>query len=298
MSQIFKAGFVNLIGRPNVGKSTLMNALMGEKLSITTPKAQTTRHRIGGILNADDYQIVFSDTPGIIKPAYELQKAMMHFVYEALEDGDIILYITDQPEPNPNKQELLIWEAIGKSTTPVLVILNKIDLIGQEKAISGCKFWNQQLKTEHVIPVSALHQANTGAVLEKILDLLPEHPPFFPVDEISDKNERFFAAEIIREKIFLNYQQEIPYSAEVVIMDFKEEDAIIKIRSEIYVERTTQKGILIGKGGESIKKVGIEARKDLEKFFNKKVFLEQYVRVEPDWRKKLNKLSRFGYRSS
>lgn len=298
MSQIFKAGFVNIIGRPNVGKSTLMNALMGEKLSITTPKAQTTRHRVSGILTTENYQVVFSDTPGIIKPAYELQKAMMHFVYEALEDGDIILYITDQSEPNPNKQELLIWEAIGKSTTPVLVILNKIDLIGQEKAISGCKFWNQQLKTEHVIPVSALHQANTGAVLEKILDLLPEHPPFFPVDEISDKNERFFAAEIIREKIFLNYQQEIPYSAEVVIMDFKEEDAIIKIRSEIYVERTTQKGILIGKGGESIKKVGIEARKDLEKFFNKKVFLEQYVRVEPDWRKKLNKLSRFGYRSS
>lgn len=289
----FKSGFVTIIGKPNAGKSTLMNLLVGEKLSIVTSKAQTTRHRILGIVNGEDFQIVYSDTPGIIKPSYELQKSMMSFVSSSLEDADVVLLVTDIKE-DFDEEEVL--EKIKNSNAKVIVLLNKIDLSNEEEIEAKKKHWNDLINPHVIIPISALKDINVSSIHETILTNLPIHPPYYDKDALTDKPERFFAAEVIREKIFLFYKQEIPYSTEVVIADFKETDTIIRMRAEIYVERITQKGILIGKGGESLKKVGIEARKDLEKFFGKQVHLEQYVRVEPDWRKREGVLRKFGYK--
>jgi GTP-binding protein Era len=291
----FKAGFVSILGKPNVGKSTLLNSLIGEKLSITTSRAQTTRQRIMGILNGPGYQVVYSDTPGIIKPAYELQKAMMSLVHKSLEDADLVLYITDQIDKEPDDSENLVLEHIQRENIPLLVVLNKSDLFKKDEILQGISWWKQKLNTEQVIPVSALKSLNTEKIFSEIIKMIPEHPAYFPEDELSDKSERFFAAEIIREKIFLNYRQEVPYSTEVAVVGFKESEEIIRISAEIFVERQSQKGIIIGKKGEMLKKVGIEARKDLEAFFGKQVFLEQFVKVEPDWRKKPAKLSKFGY---
>jgi GTP-binding protein Era len=293
-----KAGFVSILGKPNAGKSTLMNALVGEKLSIITSKAQTTRHRIMGIVNGDDFQIVYSDTPGIIEPKYELQKAMMRFVSFSLEDADLILSvsdITEKPSESGQEEEDIAIRRIRKTNAPVIVVINKVDLVKQEEVTAKMKYWKEKLNPKEVVPVSALEKYNIEKLFDLILASLPEHPAYFGKDELTDKPERFFAAEIIREQIFLHYDQEIPYSTEVVITDFKDKKDIIAIRSEIYVERDSQKGIIIGKKGEMLKKIGIEARKEMENFFGKKIFLEQYVKVEPDWRKKENKLRRFGY---
>lgn len=287
-----KAGFVSIIGKPNAGKSTLMNALVGERLSIITSKAQTTRHRIMGILSGEDFQIVYSDTPGILDPQYGLQKAMMKFVNASLEDADVILWVADIFE---KYEEDAVLSKLSTTDIPVFLILNKIDLAKGSQVMDKVNYWKEQIKVKEVIPVSALENLNIEQVLQAIMDNLPEHPAFFPKEELTDKPERFFAAEIIREKIFLNYKKEVPYSCEVVVSEFKDEPDIIRIRAEIYVERKSQKGIVIGKGGESLKKVGTEARLDMEKFFNKKVFLETHVKVEPDWRKEELKLSRFGY---
>ncbi len=295
--QKHKAGFVNILGKPNVGKSTLMNALMGERLSIITSKAQTTRHRIMGILNGDDYQIVYSDTPGILNPAYELHKAMMRFVDSALEDADVMLFMTDVYEQFSEEDKYLneIIKRINDSTTTVIFLLNKIDQKSEQEVDLKLEQWKGIVKATKYLPISALHAANLKELFETIIENLPEHPAYFPKDEMTDKSERFFAAEILREKIFLNYKKEVPYSSEVVIAEFKESEDIIRIRAEIYVERRTQRSILIGKNGEALKKVGTEARLDMEAFFGKKVFLEQYVRVEEDWRKSSTKLNRFGY---
>ncbi|KOY87903.1 GTPase Era [bacterium 336/3] len=287
-----KAGFVNIIGKPNAGKSTLMNALMGEKLSIITSKAQTTRHRITGVLTGEDYQIVYSDTPGIIDPKYPLQKAMMNFVQQSLEDADILLWVIDATDPEA--QDLVI-EKIKRANTNLVIGLNKIDLVAQEKAQEIMSFWQKEFPNMSIVPISALNKFNTDVLLEKIKDALPEHPAYYDNDTLTDKSERFFASEIIREKIFLYYDQEIPYSTETVITSFKETETIIRIQAEIIVERDSQKGILIGKGGKSLKKVGVEARKDMEAFFGKQVHLEQFVKVEKDWRKQERQLSRFGY---
>jgi len=287
-----KAGFVNIIGKPNAGKSTLMNALMGEKLSIITSKAQTTRHRITGILTGEDYQIVYSDTPGIIDPKYPLQKAMMNFVQQSLEDADILMWVIDATDPEA--QDLVI-EKVKRANTNLVIALNKIDLVTQEKSQEIINFWQNQFPEMSIVPISALNKFNTELLLEKIKNALPEHPAYYDEDTLTDKSERFFASEIIREKIFLYYDQEIPYSSEIVITSFKETDTIIRIQAEIIVERDSQKGILIGKGGKSLKKVGVEARKDMEAFFGKQVHLEQFVKVEKDWRKQERQLSRFGY---
>lgn len=287
-----KAGFVNIIGKPNAGKSTLMNALMGEKLSIITSKAQTTRHRITGVLTGEDYQIVYSDTPGIIDPKYPLQKAMMNFVQQSLEDADILLWVIDATDPEA--QDLVI-EKIKRANTNLVIGLNKIDLVAQEKAQEIISLWQKEFPNMSIVPISALNKFNTDVLLEKIKDALPEHPAYYDNDTLTDKSERFFASEIIREKIFLYYDQEIPYSTETVITSFKETETIIRIQAEIIVERDSQKGILIGKGGKSLKKVGVEARKDMEAFFGKQVHLEQFVKVEKDWRKQERQLSRFGY---
>jgi len=288
-----KAGFVNIIGKPNAGKSTLMNALTGEKLSIITPKAQTTRHRIMGMLSGEDYQIVYSDTPGIIEPKYELHKAMMKFVESAFEDADLILFVQDIQDKRFNEELLKKLERLN---IPILMVLNKIDLVKQDEVLDLIKYWKEKVQVKDVIPVSALHQFNIDTIFDIILDVMPEHPPYFDKESLSDKTERFFASEIIREKIFTNYEQEIPYATEVSIISFKEQEAIIKINAEIYVERKSQKGIIIGKDGKALKKVGTEARKDMEAFFNKKVFLQTHVRVEDDWRKKEKKLNKFGYK--
>lgn len=269
-----------------------MNALIGQKLSITTAKAQTTRHRIFGILTGDDFQIVYSDTPGVIDPMYQLQKSMMNFVFESLQDADIIMLVVDPfDEPEDNK----ILELFTRSTAPKILILNKIDLSHQEKIESRLSKWSEMIEWSEIIPVSALNKFNLDKILETILKLTPIHPAYFPEGELSDKTERFFASETIREKIFLNYKKEVPYSTEVKIDEFKDEENIVRIRAVIYVERDSQKGIIIGKGGASLKKVGIEARKDLEEFLGKKVFLETHVKVEKDWRKVDLKLKRFGY---
>ncbi len=287
-----RAGFVSIVGKPNVGKSTLMNQLVGERLSIITSKAQTTRHRIMGIINGDDFQVVYSDTPGILKPEYELHESMMRFVSMALEDADVILFVTDLYEKYQEEQHI---QRLKDSDVPVILVMNKIDLGKGSQAEDKMAYWQEILEPEESILISALEGLNITQVFEAILRRLPEHPPYFPKDELTDKPERFFAAEIIREKIFTNYKKEIPYSCEVVITEFKEEEKIIRMRSEIFVERKSQRGILIGKGGEAIKKVGIEARADLEKFFDKQVYLEQFVKVSPDWRKKQPKLHNFGY---
>ena len=288
-----KAGFVNIIGKPNVGKSTLMNTMMGEKLSIITSKAQTTRHRIMGLLNGEDFQIIYSDTPGILKPKYRLQESMMGFVNNALKDADMLLLVVALGEEWAAEELASIK---GKVNCPIIVILNKIDLAKDQKEVNvQISKLSKQTNALAVLPVSATEGFNVQQVFDKILEILPTHPAYYPKDEITDKPERFFVAEIIREKIFMNYKQEIPYSSEVVIQSFKESQNIIKIYAEIYVERSTQKGILIGKQGSSLKKVGIQARQDIERFFQKKVSLVTYVRVIEGWRKKKNILRKFGY---
>ena len=287
-----KAGFVGIIGKPNVGKSTLMNRLVGEGLSIVTHKAQTTRHRIKGILNTEDYQIVFSDTPGLLEPHYLLQEKMMDFVKATLEDADAVLFISDLSEAYMDEA---IIDKLSAVKAPLIVVLNKIDLSTQDEINKLVHGWKKKLKPLAVIPVSALKKFNTEKIIEAIVELLPEAPPYFPKDSLSDANERFFVSEIIREKIMLHYQQEIPYSAEVIVEAFKDEEKIVKIAATIFVERDSQKGILIGKAGEDIKRIGVEARIDIEKFLGKKVFLELFVKVEKEWRKNENKLRRFGY---
>lgn len=288
-----KAGFVNIIGKPNVGKSTLMNRLVGAKLSSITPKVQTTRQRIMGIINRDNCQIVYSDTPGIIQPDYALQKSMMRYVSASLDDADIILFLVEPDEPF---REELHKRVLEKAEGKILLVMNKIDRLPDPASIQpALEKWRSAWAFTDAVPVSALHGTNIDRLLQVVLIHLPEHPPYFPKDQLSDKSERFFAAEIIREKIFLNYKQEIPYSTEVAVTEFKEEEDIIRIRAEIFVERNSQKGILIGKGGLAMKNVGSEARKDLESFFNKKVFLATYVRVDKDWRSSRSKLNKFGY---
>ena len=288
-----KAGFVNIVGNPNVGKSTIMNALVGEKISIITSKMQTTRHRIKGIVSGDHFQIVYSDTPGILKPNYKLQESMLKFVDTALADADVILYVTDVVE-NPQKNEEYILK-IRKSNVPVIVLVNKIDLSNQEQVLELIGYWTDVFPGATVIPVSALRKFNMAAVFDRIIELIPEAPAYFPKDDLTDRNERFFMQEIIREKILLYYQKEVPYSVEIVVEEFKEDEKLIRIRAVIFVERESQKGIIIGHQGKAIKKVGLEARKDAEEFFSKKVFLELYVKVSEDWRYKERQLKKFGY---
>lgn len=289
-----KSGFVNIIGNPNVGKSTLMNALVGERLSIITSKAQTTRHRIMGIVNGDDFQIVYSDTPGILKPNYKLQESMMKFVRGAVSDADVILYVTDTVE-QPSDRNTDILEKIALSGIPVLLIINKIDLTTQEKLEELVTFWQQRLPMATIIPASAREGFNIGGIFDRILTLLPEGEPFYPKDTLTDKTLRFFASEIIREKILKNYEKEIPYCCEIEIDSYKEEAAIDRISATIYVARDSQKGIVIGHKGEKLKKVGQQAREDLEKFLDKKVFLQLFVKVNDDWRNSDRQLRRFGY---
>ena len=289
-----RSGFVNILGNPNVGKSTIMNALVGEKLSIITPKAQTTRHRIMGIVNGEDFQIVYSDTPGILKPQYKLQESMMNFVNIALSDADFILYVTDVTEHTANEGEYI--DKIKQSGLPVIIAVNKIDLTNQDDLEKIVETWHLAFPDSPVIPVSALSNFNLDALLKAILEKLPESPPFFPKDQLTDKHERFFASEIIREKILVNYKKEIPYSVEIEIESFLDEKNINLIRALIHVTRESQKGIIIGHKGSMLKRVGTEARHDMEDFFGKKVFLELYVKVTKDWRNKPLVLKRFGYR--
>jgi GTP-binding protein Era len=288
-----KAGFVNIIGNPNVGKSTLMNALVGEKLSIITSKAQTTRHRIMGIVNEPDYQIIYSDTPGILQPNYRLQENMMQFVDTALGDADIILYVTDVVETVTKNPDYI--QKLNRIAIPVLIVLNKIDKSSQEEVMALMEQWQSLVPKAELFPVSALEHFNLEALFTRILELLPESPPWFEKDRFTDKSLRFFASEIIREKIFLNYSQEIPYSVEVTIEEFIENDQRYNIRAVINVMRDSQKGILIGKQGSALKRVGTQARLDMEDFFEKKVFLELFVKVVPDWRENKTRLRQFGY---
>ena len=288
-----KAGYVNIIGRPNVGKSTLMNQLVGEKISIITSKAQTTRHRILGIVNGDDFQMVFSDTPGIIKdPAYKMHEIMNQFVNVALIDADLILFVVDITD---KKIEENTVEKLKKTDIPVFVLINKIDLSNQKGVEEAITYWEKELPNATVFPISAQHNANIQHVFEQILTKLPECPPYFPKDELTDKSMRFFITEIIREKILLNYQQEIPYSAQVDVDSYEERDKHIVIRATIYVARESQKAIIIGKGGSAIKKLGMQARTDIEEFTGKKIFLELFVKVDKDWRDNEAELKRFGY---
>lgn len=287
-----KAGFVSIIGKPNVGKSTLMNQLVGERISIITSKAQTTRHRIMGIISGEDFQIVYSDTPGILKPQYELHKSMMRFVSSSLEDADLILFVTDLYEKFDDDE---IIARLKKADIPVILILNKIDLAKGSQAKDKLDYWKGIVKSERDIMISALNGEGVEELFQLILELMPEHPAYYPKDEFTDKPERFFVSEIVREKLFLNYKKEVPYSCEVVATDFKEDEKIIRIRVVINVERKSQRAILLGHKGERIKKVGIAARKDMETFFGKQVFLEQFIKVEPDWRKNQGKLKGFGY---
>ncbi len=287
-----KAGFVSIIGKPNAGKSTLMNALVGEKMSIITPKAQTTRHRILGIVNDADYQIVFSDTPGIIKPHYALQETMMHQVNGSIVDADLILLVTDI---NEKYDESDVIEKLQGSQAPLCVIINKIDKSDEETVKQKIAYWQEKLNPKVIFAVSALKNHNVLAVMNFVIEHLPEHPPYYEKDALTDRNDRFFASEIIREKIFKIYEKEIPYSTEVIITAFVEGETLYRISSEIIVERDSQKNILIGKGGETLKKVGTYARKDMEEFFQKKVFLEMFIKVIPDWRSKKNYLKKFGY---
>lgn len=288
-----KSGFVNIIGNPNVGKSTLMNALVGEKISIITSKAQTTRHRIMGIVNGDDFQIIYSDTPGILKPAYKLQESMLRFVESAIDDADVILYITDTVEsPNKNPEFL---ERIKSLEIPVILVINKVDLSNQEKVTELVSYWQGVLPNAKILPASALHGFNTDGLITLIAEALPEGPEYFPKDTLTDKTLRFFASEIIREKILLHYEKEIPYSVEVEIEEYKEGDKLDSIKAVIYVSRESQKAIIIGHQGKMIKRVGTEARIDLEKFIDKKVYLELFVKVDPEWRNNDKKLKQFGY---
>lgn len=290
-----KAGFVNIIGSPNVGKSTLMNVLVGERLSIITSKAQTTRHRIMGIVNGEDFQIVYSDTPGVLRPNYKLQESMMDYVHTALSDADLILFVTDIYEDIKLEENFL--NKIKQSQVPILLLVNKIDLADQEKLEAKVAHWKAEVPQAEVIPVSALEKFNISYIFDRILALLPESPGYYGKDELTDKPEKFFVSEIIREKILTNYKKEIPYSVEVVVESFKEEEKIVKIRAEIMVVRESQKGIIIGHQGKALKKVGTEARKDIETFLQKQVFLELFVKVNKDWRDSSNQLKRFGYTS-
>lgn len=288
-----KAGFVNLVGNPNVGKSSLMNLFVGDRISIATFKAQTTRHRILGILSSDDYQIVFSDTPGVLKPNYKLQEAMLAFSLSALEDADVLLYVTDTIEDSSKNSDFI--EKVEKLNIPILVLINKIDLTNQENLISLVEQWHERLPKAEIFPVSAKAKFNTDKVLERIIELLPESPNYFDKDQLTDKPSRFIVSEILREKILLYYDKEIPYSTEVVVNEFHEEDKIIHISATIYVERESQKGIIIGRRGIALRKVGMEARRDIERFFNKKVFLKTFVKVDSDWRNSDKELKMFGY---
>lgn len=288
-----KAGFVNIIGNPNVGKSTLMNAFVGERLSIITSKAQTTRHRILGIVNGENFQVILSDTPGIIKPAYELQSAMMDFVKSAFEDADVLLYLVELGEKELKDEAF--FKKITSAKIPVLLLLNKIDKGNQELVEEQTKLWQEKVPNAEVFAISALENFGVKEVFDRIIEHLPESPPFYPKDQLTDKPERFFVNEIIREKILMHYKKEIPYSVEIDTEEFFEEEKIIRMRSVIMVERDSQKGILIGHKGKALKRIGVEARKDLEKFFGKQVHLELYVKVNKNWRSDKKQLKRFGY---
>ena len=288
-----KSGFVNIIGNPNVGKSTLMNALVGERLSIVTSKAQTTRHRIMGIVNGENYQIVYSDTPGILRPSYKLQESMMHFVETAIGDADIILYITDVVEKSDKNREYV--EKLNMVDCPVIVVINKIDISAQEEVLKLAEYWKKEIPKADVFIASAIEKFNLDAIFNRIVELLPINEAWYDKDTFTDKNLRFFASEIIREKILLNYSKEIPYCTEVVIEEFKEGPERYDIQAVINVMRDSQKGIIIGSKGASLKKVGMEARKDMEEFFEKKVFLQTFVKVNPNWREDKRKLKSFGY---
>lgn len=291
-----KAGFVNIVGNPNVGKSTLMNELVGERLSIITAKAQTTRHRIMGIVNTDDYQIVFSDTPGVLSPKYKLQESMLEFSQEALADADILLYVTDVVE-DPTKNRAFLDRVAASKNFPVLLVINKIDLLkGNDDLERIIDRWKEILPNAEVFPTSALAKFNVASIMKRIVELLPDSPPFFGKDALTDKPARFFVTEIIREKILLDYDKEVPYATEVLVEKFHETENSIHIMAVIYVERDSQKGIIIGRGGQKLKHVGIEARKDIELFFGKRVMLELFVKVEKDWRNRDNKLRAFGYK--
>ena len=289
-----RSGFINIIGNPNVGKSTLMNNLVGEKLSIITSKAQTTRHRILGIVNGDNFQLIFSDTPGIIKPSYELQDSMMDFVKSALEDADVLLYMVEIGEKSIKDSE--VHDKIQSAKIPTIILLNKIDLSNQEDIENQIKVWSNKYPNTEIYPVSAINNFNTEKVINRIIELIPESPPYFPKDQLTDKPERFFVNEKLREKILLYYNKEIPYSVEVQTEEFKEEESIIRIRSLILVERESQKGIIIGHNGVALKKIGSKARIDLEKFFGKKIFIELHVKVSKNWRSNSNELRKFGYK--
>ena len=289
-----RAGFVNIVGNPNVGKSTLMNQLVGERLSIITSKAQTTRHRILGIVNANDYQIVFSDTPGVLQPKYKLQESMLSFSEEALTDADILIYVTDVVE-NPEKNRSYL-DKVAKEKIPILLIINKIDLLkGQDELLAIYDRWKGILPNAEIFPTSAKEKFNVSNIMKRVVELLPPSPPFFGKDALTDKPARFFVTEIIREKILLHCENEVPYSAEVIVEKFDEKEKSIHIMTVIYVERDSQKAIVIGKGGSMLKRIGSDARKDIETFFQKKVFLEIFVNVEKDWRNRENKLRSFGY---
>lgn len=294
MTENHKAGFVNIVGNPNVGKSTLMNDLVGERISIITSKAQTTRHRIMGIVNTDDYQIVFSDTPGVLAPKYKLQESMLGFSEGALTDADVLLYVTDVVEDPTKNADYLA--KVAKEKAPVLLVINKIDLLKEQGDLERVvAVWRNLLPNAEIFPTSAKEHFNVANLMSRIVELLPVHAPYFGKDALTDKPARFFVTEIIREKILLNYQKEVPYSTEVIVEKFDEKEGAIHIMAVIYVERDSQKGILIGHGGSMLKKVGMEARKDIETFFGKKVFLELFVKVEPNWRNRENKLKAFGY---
>ena len=288
-----KAGFVNIIGKPNVGKSTLMNAMIGKNLSIITSKAQTTRHRILGIVNGEEFQVVYSDTPGLITPGYKLQEYMLKFARSAFTDADIILYVTDIEDDTEKASEMVAQ--LNKLKTPLLILINKIDLSNEEDVNRLIKIWQEAVPAATIIPISALEKFNLERIFALLLESLPESPPFYPKDELTDKSERFFVSEMIREKILVNYQQEVPYAVQVEVESFKESEKIINIASIIYVERESQKGILIGQQGKALKKVGTMARIDMEKFFGKKVFLELFVKVKKDWRNDGRILKQFGY---
>lgn len=288
-----KAGFVNIIGSPNVGKSTLMNELVGERMSIITKKAQTTRHRILGIVNDENYQIVYSDTPGVLLPSYKMHEGMMKFVQDALKDADVLLVVTELGEKSLNNPET--QEKLKKMDTPILLLINKIDTGTQEKVEEFVEYWSKEFPRADILPISALEKVNVGMIMDWIVKKLPASPPFYPKDALTDKPERFFVSEIVREKILLNYSKEVPYSVEVEVESFKESKDIIRIRAIIYVARDSQKAIIIGRQGKSLKKVGMEARQDLEDFFGKQIYLEMYVKVKKNWRDDDKDLKNFGY---
>lgn len=294
MEKKHKSGFVNIVGNPNVGKSTLMNRLVGERISIITSKAQTTRHRIMGIVNTEDMQIVYSDTPGVLRPNYKLQESMLNFSESALDDADVLLYVTDVIETIDKNEEFLLQ--VQKEKCPILLLINKIDMTNQQKLEALVQEWKTILPQAEIIPISALSNFNVDYVKQRVEELMPESPPYFEKDALTDKPARFFVTEIIREKILLYYQKEIPYAVEVVVELFKEDDEMIHIKALIICERDSQKGIIIGHRGQALKKVGAMARKDIERFFEKKVFLEMFVKVEKDWRNRDNMLRAFGYR--